>query len=41
MENARTTNSRIAVNPWNNKVKSRGEGLLNGIMNKYFSDEDN
>jgi hypothetical protein len=41
MENVRAGSSRIAVNPWNNKAKSRGDGLLNEIMNKYISDEDN
>lgn len=38
MENNRIATSRIATNPWTNKAKTRGEGLLNSIMNKYLND---
>lgn len=35
-----TANLISNVNPWTNKVKIRGEGLLNSIMNKYMNDEE-
>lgn len=38
IQTATNTNN---VNPWTNKVKIRGEGLLNSIMNKYLNDNDN
>ena len=27
------------ANPWTNKTKIRGEGMLNGIMDKYLNPE--
>lgn len=38
MQNTRIGTSRVTANPWTNKVKVRGEGMLNEIMNKYLGD---
>jgi hypothetical protein len=32
-------NTPININPWTNKIKIRGEGLLNSIMDKYLNDD--
>lgn len=29
-----------SINPWTNKAKQRGEGLLNSIIDKYTNNKD-
>jgi hypothetical protein len=39
--NSNLNNSNVvnnAINPWTNKYRQRGEGLLNSIITKYLND---
>jgi hypothetical protein len=41
VNNINSANSNVvnnAINPWTNKYKQRGEGLLNSIISKHLND---